>query len=442
MYNNQLIKQVEYYLGNNKKLLVAFSGGLDSTVLLYLLLQLYQKNSTLQIRAIHIHHGLSNFSDTWVNHCRWQCAIWNISLIIQKVHVDVHIDGVEAAARKMRYKVFKNTLQNDEILVLAQHLDDQCETFLLALKRGSGPAGLSGMSICTNFKKNLILRPLMNFSRFQLQNYAKSNNLSWIEDDSNKNLRFDRNFLRIKILPLLTQRWPYFSSSVFRSAFLCYKQEKLLDELLNKELNALLTEDKALIIKKLLTRSLEHCFALLRRWITLHNVCLPSLKQLHCLWNEVIFSRIDAKPQLKLKFYQIRRFHGLLYLLPLMENLRNIQINWSQDTRVILPDKLGHIISGKGDIHLRAPSDKQKVSIRFGGHGIIRIIGRVHSRSIKKLWKEFKIPPWERDRIPLIYYDEQLIAALNVFICEEGKILNNKNVLQLFWDKNSYVKNK
>lgn len=440
MESNQLAAQVAQKLGKHRQLLVAFSGGLDSTVLLHLLVQLRQQHPEFQIRAVHIHHGLSAFADIWADHCRRQCASWRVPLTVQRVQVDTRLGGIEAGARTARYAAFNKTLKANEILITAQHLDDQSETFLLALKRGSGPAGLSAMAACSRLVDHVLLRPLLGSSRLHIKAYAQQHRLSWIDDDSNQNLRFERNFLRLQVLPLLSLRWPHFTSAVARSADLCAEQEQLLDELLADQLHTLLTEDNSLVIEGLLRCSPACRFALLRRWIACHNVTLPSREQLQHLWNEVALSRVDAVPRLQLGTYQIRRFHGRLYLLPLMENLRNICLNWSRTAPLALPNGLGHLISGKGKVHLRFPQPAQQVSVRFSAQGRVRIVGRAHSRPIKKLWQELNIPPWLREFIPLIYYDDQLIAALGAFICEEGRVPEKEQPWRLHWNKNHNFK--
>lgn len=435
MNTDQLSVQVNRQLGAHRRLLVAFSGGLDSSVLLHLLVGLRRQLPDLQLRAVHVHHGLSAFADEWLAHCQQQCAAWQLPLVVRHVQVDGRQGGIEAAARVARYSAFAATLVADEALLTAQHLDDQCETLLLALKRGSGPAGLSAMAAQTSLGNNPLLRPLLGISRLQLEDYARQHQLAWIDDDSNQDPRFDRNFLRLQVLPLLNQRWPHFAAATVRSASLCAEQEQLLDELLSEQLHSLLDEDKALAIDGLLGCSPARRFALLRRWIALFGVTMPSREQLQRLWDEVALCRDDAEPQLQPGQYQIRRFRRRLYLLPLMANLREVCLNWPLSEPLALPDGLGKLVSGEGDICLRAPQPQQKVSIRFTAQGTIRILGRAHSRSVKKLWQELGVPPWQRERIPLIYYDDQLIAALGVFVCETGQAPEGEQPWQLHWHK-------
>ncbi|QDI20174.1 tRNA lysidine(34) synthetase TilS [Serratia marcescens] len=437
MNTDQLTTRVADQLGAQQRLLVAFSGGLDSSVLLHVLAALRRQRPVLQLRALHVHHGLSAFADHWVEHCRSRCADWQIPLTVTHVQVDARQGGIEAAARAARYAAFSAALTEGEALLTAQHLDDQSETFLLALKRGSGPAGLSAMAARAALGEHLLLRPLLGCSRQTLESYAQRHALTWIDDDSNQDTRFDRNFLRLQVLPQLNQRWPHFASAVARSAGLCAEQEQLLDELLAEPLQSLLAADRSLAIDGLTDCSPVRRFALLRRWISLFNVTMPAREQLQRLWEEVALSREDAEPQLQLGAYQIRRFRGRLHLLPPLAALRNVHLPWQPDQPLTLPDGLGQLIAGEGELVLRAPQPSQQVSVRFGGvQGAVRIVGRAHSRPIKKLWQELGIPPWQRERIPLIYYDEQLIAALGVFVCEAGQVPEGERPWRLRWEKN------
>ncbi|AHG19192.1 tRNA(Ile)-lysidine ligase [Chania multitudinisentens RB-25] len=433
MNTNQLLAQ----LGDKRQLLVAFSGGLDSSVLLHLLVQLRQLQPELILRAVHIHHGLSRFADEWVVHCQQQCEAWQVPLMVHYVQLDKRAGGLEAAARAARYAAFSDTLAVNETLLTAQHLDDQCETFLLALKRGSGPAGLSAMAAETQLGNHALLRPLLGHSRQQLEEYAHLHHLCWIEDDSNQDSRFDRNFLRLDVLPLLNERWPHFASATARSASLCAEQEQLLDELLAEQLTLLLNKEKSLAIAGLQACSPARRSALLRRWIALFGVAMPAREQLTRIWNEVANCREDAEPQLQLGNYQIRRFRQRLYLLPLMVDLHALQLPWAHQSELELPDGLGTLIAGEGDNLVRVPQAHERVSVRFAAKGRVRILGRTGSRHIKKLWQELGVPPWQRERIPLIYYDEQLIAALDVFVTEAGQVPVEERPWPLRWKKNN-----
>ncbi|MGV7959847.1 tRNA lysidine(34) synthetase TilS [Photorhabdus tasmaniensis] len=423
-------------LGEHKKILVGFSGGLDSSVLLHLLVNWRnQRNQRVQLRAMHIHHGLNPKADQWVEHCQQICDDWQVEFCFERVTIDAREKGIEAAARDARYQMFRHELQKDEILVTAQHLDDQAETFLLALKRGSGPAGLAAMPPVAVFADTLLFRPLLGHSRCELEIYASEHRLNWIEDDSNQDDRYDRNFLRLHVMPLLNQRWPHFPQSVARSASLCGEQEQLLDELLNESLKGLITQDGALGISPLEVCSEAKRNALLRRWFGYHDMKMPSREQLHRLWYEVALARTDAEPQLQFGQYNVRRYKQKLWLVPQLQSLRDTILAWDICNTLVLPDSLGELNISDCGIQVRAPANNEQVTIRFGVQGMMSIVGRQHSRNSKKLWQELGVAPWLRERIPLLYYNEQLIAALGIFITKESEAAKGQRTLTIDWNK-------
>ncbi|WP_127957334.1 tRNA lysidine(34) synthetase TilS [Serratia microhaemolytica] len=433
MRTDPFLIQLAEQLGEQRQLLVGFSGGLDSTVLLDALWRLRQQQPDIQLRAVHVHHGLSRFADQWVAHCQQQCDHWQIPLRVHYVQLDSTQAGIEAAARQARYRAFRQTLQVHEALLTAHHLDDQCETLLLALKRGSGPAGLGAMLAQGQSGQHRLLRPLLAISRQQLERYAQQHALRWIEDESNQDTRFDRNFLRRDVVPLLSQRWPHFAQAVARSASLCAEQEQLLDELLAEPLAELTDHNNAISIEGLSCCSAAKRAALLRRWIASSALPLPSRDGLHQLWQQVALSKPDAEPVLQLSGYQVRRFQQRLYLLPPMADLSQHCLLWHGETRLLLPDGLGSLQTGEGPCVLRAPHADEQVTVRFSAAGRVRVVGRAGSRPIKKLWQELAVAPWLRKRIPLIYYNQQLIAAVDHFITEAGQPQLGQPSLCLQW---------
>lgn len=417
-------------------LLVAFSGGLDSTVLLHQLVMLRDTQAAnFYIRAMHIHHGLSPFADEWAEHCRKICEQWNVSLDVQRVQLVDDGLGIEAHARAARYQALAETIRSEEVLLTAQHLDDQCETFLLALKRGSGPAGLAAMPQRLPFGSTELIRPLLGKTRKELEAWANEHQLTWIEDESNQDDSYDRNFLRLRVLPEIQQRWPHFPQSVARSAQLCGEQEQLLDELLAEQLNELVQGDGAIFIEPLLSVSAIRRAALLRRWFAMHKAPMPSRAALVRLWNEVATSREDANPRLKFGDYEVRRYQGALYWLPITNGLGDEIVPWSAPFGPLrLPDGLGTLHCGVDGLEVRAPLDNEPVTVRFKASGRFHIVGRERGRSLKKIWQEAGIPPWQRERTPLLYYGEQLIAALGIFVTRDG-IATEQSCWHVDWQK-------
>ncbi|HFT1962888.1 TPA: tRNA lysidine(34) synthetase TilS [Enterobacter ludwigii] len=403
-----------------RQLLVGFSGGLDSTVLLYRLKLWRDNEPDIQLRAMHIHHGLSPHADAWVAHCEAVCAAWAIPLTVERVHLHDEGLGIEAQARKARYAAFAAELQPDEALVTAQHLDDQCETLLLALKRGSGPAGLSAMPERADFAGSHLLRPLLGETRASLETWAREHGLSWIEDESNQDDRYDRNFLRLRVVPLLSERWPHFAEAAARSAMLCAEQESLLDELLSEVLAELITEQGSLTIAPLEAMSPARRAALLRRWLASHGAAMPSRAMLARLWDEVALAREDATPCVHLNGFDVRRYKGALWWVKSSPSLADRVLDWpSLAEPLLLPCDAGRV-SLVPTGHVRLPEPGEPVTVRFKAGGLLHIVGRNGGRKLKKIWQESNVPPWRRDTTPLLFYGETLIAAAGVFITQEG----------------------
>lgn len=417
---------------NFQSILVAFSGGLDSTVLLHQLVQWRAQHPEVALRAIHIHHGLSPHADSWVQHCESVCMQWQVPLVVERVHLEDDGLGIEAQARRARYQAFAQTLLPGEVLMTAQHLDDQCETFLLALKRGSGPAGLSAMGENSPFAGTQLIRPLLAQTREALEAWARQHELCWIEDESNQDDTYDRNFLRLRVTPLLQQRWPHFAQAVARSAALCAEQESLLDELLASDLADCITAHGTLLLVPLMMVSDVRRAALLRRWLAGLNAPMPSRDGLERIWQEVALAREDASPCFRLGEYEVRRYQSQLWWVKSVDGQSETIIPWLEwKTPLALPAGLGSVqLISAGE--LRMPQEDEAVSIRFKAPGLLHIVGRNGGRKLKKIWQEQGIPPWRRDTTPLLFYGETLIAAAGVFVTREGAAEDEEGV-SLVW---------
>ncbi|MEB0902747.1 tRNA lysidine(34) synthetase TilS [Citrobacter portucalensis] len=417
---------------NSQSILVAFSGGLDSTVLLHQLVQWRAQHPEVALRAIHIHHGLSPHADSWVQHCESVCMQWQVPLVVERVHLEDDGLGIEAQARRVRYQAFAQTLLPGEVLMTAQHLDDQCETFLLALKRGSGPAGLSAMGENSPFAGTQLIRPLLAQTREALEAWARQHELCWIEDESNQDDIYDRNFLRLRVTPLLQQRWPHFAQAVARSAALCAEQESLLDELLASDLADCITAHGTLLLVPLMMMSDVRRAALLRRWLAGLNAPMPSRDGLERIWQEVALAREDASPCFRLGEYEVRRYQSQLWWVKSVDGQSETVIPWLEwKTPLALPAGLGSVqLISAGE--LRMPQADEAVSIRFKAPGLLHIVGRNGGRKLKKIWQEQGIPPWRRDTTPMLFYGETLIAAAGVFVTREGAAEDEEGV-SLVW---------
>ncbi|KAB0670002.1 tRNA lysidine(34) synthetase TilS [Aeromonas veronii] len=403
-------------------LLVAFSGGLDSTLLLVLAAQ-YAREHSLSLRALHVHHGLSPHADEWVAHCDAVCQQLAVELLVERVTLARgNGESLEAQARTARYQRLTARMREGEWLLTAHHQDDQLETLLLALKRGAGLRGLAGILPSQPFAGGLLLRPLLDMSRAELAEAAASLPFGWVEDESNQDVSYDRNFLRQMLIPQLKARWPAMAQTAARSMALCAEQEALLDELAESDWQ-LAGEGEALHIGPLHALSPTRRNNLLRYWIRRQGGEMPSREQLARLWQEVALARGDANPRLNWGRQSCRRFQERLYLVnPDLQPCHQV-LPLTVGEPLSLPDGLGELVvrmAECGEDLLRAPRADEPLSVRFQvAPGIpLKPVGRSGSRRMKKLLQEYGVPSWQRGRIPILYYGEQVAAVVGRFVCD------------------------
>jgi len=423
-----LIIQLEDFLANhnlnNHQLVLGLSGGIDSVVLLHLLHQSSISNES--ITAVHVNHGLNNRAVAWQDFCKQLCDSYNIDCVIESVTLtEMHL-GIEGAARHARYQAFNKHLNERSVLLTAQHQDDQAETLLLALKRGSGVLGLAGMLPVTSLFNSQHARPLINISQLDINEYAKVEKLDWVEDDSNNDTRFDRNFLRHDILNSLNQRWPSFSANAAKTAMLCQQQMELADEIALLDFEQSLVEghhkNDMLSVALLASLSPSRVNNLLRYWLRINNVPLPSLKQLEQIKQQCIGGRTDKSPVIKLSNVEIRCYSKYLYIVSdsFINGPLSIVCDLKTRKNALLPNQLGHIdfYSKSPSIIVKAPEKHQIVTIEFGLVGSEKgwPITRSKRRPLKKLWQEFNIPPWLRNEIPYLCYDGVIVAAIGYWV--------------------------
>lgn len=290
-------------------LCVAYSGGIDSHVLLDLTVKTFRPQTNYQVTALHIHHGISQAADQWVKHCEQVCALLQVPLTVRWVNGKV-TDGrsPEEVAREARFAAFAEFLQEDKCLLLAHHEADQAETILLRLFRGSGPLGLRGIPETALLAKGKILRPLLTVSKEAITQYAHANYLQWVEDESNRDNRFDRNFLRQQILPLLTTRWPRVIRSINRTGALCFETALAMQTLAANDLQSLQgNKAEILSIAQLLKLEPLRRREVLRYWLQTLGCAFPSLDHMERIDREILKARPDARPRLKIGSYEIRR---------------------------------------------------------------------------------------------------------------------------------------
>ncbi|MEO7478194.1 MAG: tRNA lysidine(34) synthetase TilS, partial [Lysobacteraceae bacterium] len=273
---------------------VGFSGGLDSTVLLHVLAASTSARAQ-GLRAIHVHHGLHPDADAWAIHCEHICTELDVPLQILHVQVDHAAGrGPEAAARAARLQAFHATLRDGEVLALAHHRDDQSETILLRLMRGAGGDGLTAMRRRSRLGTLHLWRPLLELPRDALRDYAISHALRWIEDPSNSETHFDRNFIRHRVIPLLSERWPQASRNLARSAGLLAEQSQVLAAASDALLDSLLLSDNTLSLPGLLAQSRMQRARLLRAWLRRLDFPTPTAMILAAIERDLLPARDDG----------------------------------------------------------------------------------------------------------------------------------------------------
>jgi len=374
----------ENLLLENKNIVVALSGGMDSVVLLHYL----KTNFNLNLRAVHCNHHLSGYCDDWDKFCSDLCE----SLNVEYSSIDIFLENMtnlEEIARKKRYHSLSSVLKKDEILCTAHHMDDQSETILLQLLRGSGVAGLSSMPKERPLGKGLHFRPFLNLTKSQVIEYAAKHKLQWIEDDSNVNIDFRRNFLRLEIIPKLSSVYKSVASSLSRSARHQSKALKLIRDLALIDINEknLVDIHNCIDIKRLSEFDEYRIINIIRYHINSLNFLSPSEKVMEQI-TRLLVAKEDANPLTCWGSFEIRRYQDKLYFID--NNLDK------KDSTCPFYEKLKLL----PNFSIRYRADGQRV----------KLSSKSHSQSLKKVLQEAYIPPWERNKLRMYYVDDQLRA--------------------------------
>ncbi|MEW6991262.1 tRNA lysidine(34) synthetase TilS [Colwelliaceae bacterium 6441] len=450
-----ILKTLKKYLTkhSNTPLVIAYSGGVDSQVLLHAIAQLKQQNHLSQeILAIHVNHGLSPFAKQWQDFTKQQCKTLGINY--QTVNVEIEQKpriSLEAQARDKRYHALSELSPDNAILLTGHHQDDQVETFFLSLKRGSGLKGLSAMAVSSTFgdKSQQLTRPFLNTSRKDIVQYAQENNLEWIEDESNKNIVFDRNFLRKDILPKLNARWANFDQTVMRSIQHCQDAQTILDEVAEQDLAHCLIESSIVDITALMALSLARFNQVVRFFINQHHQLMPSQQQLLQLRQQLLSAGKDKNPAVKLGDIWFRRYQNKLYLTPDFKSVAQWEESFTlseEQKNIKLPDLLGELLINKADkslasqytILMSIPSHIDNIAIKFShDNPQCQPEYRQHSRSLKKVLQELNIPPWQRKRLPMLYVNNELAAVIGLFVCQPFLENVHQQKITIHWHKNS-----
>ncbi|HEU0189422.1 MAG TPA: tRNA lysidine(34) synthetase TilS [Gallionella sp.] len=457
--SERLAVQLAPLVPPHSSILIGLSGGVDSVVLLYLL-HLLAPRFSWQLSALHVHHGISPNADAWVDFCAKLCASRAIPLHIE--HVDIaplRAHGIEAAARKLRHAAFAG--QACDFVALAHHADDQAETLLLQLLRGAGVKGAAAMSATRTpspsmgegggegeRKSPVLLRPMLHCSRREILAYAEAHGLQWIEDESNADDSYPRNFLRHRLMPLLEEKFPAYRDTLARSAQHFAEANVLLDDLARLDAQNPLPlpsreragergegHDATLEVSRLQSLSQPRAKNLLRYFLHTCGAPMPQTVQLDNMLQQLCNAREDAAVCIAYSDWEVRRYQGGVYVLhALGEFDRNLILQWHGEAELDWPalnKRLRFIRSHGIGISLeklqRAPVT---LRLRSGGE-TLRPHQNAAMRTLKNLLQESRIPPWQRDRLPLLYCGEALVSVPGVAIAAEYQAAAKETGMQL-----------
>lgn len=430
----------EWQLPRSARIKVAFSGGLDSRALLDALVQL-RATHDIGLKAWHINHGLQPDAASWAEHCARVCQNYAVPFTLSIVEVPTAADeGVEAAARRARYAAFGEGVAPGEFLFLAHQRDDQAETVLLQLLRGTGLAGLAAMPERVQFGAGEMLRPLLRFSRESLFDYAKTRGLQWIEDPSNLDTRLRRNYLRREIMPRLREEWPGADALLARSARHAAEAGELLDVLAASDLSpSLHVDDRKLsvvsisVIERLPPARQRNA---LRYWLRRQGFLAPSALHLNTL---LVQMRSTARLQRFCVVWpgvEIWRYRDALVALKAVP-LPDASLDLAWDTRSALDVSgigrlRGERMRGAG-IATHRFDGRLRVRLRQGGEAL-RLPGRKHRHLLKKLLQDHGVPPWLRARLPVFYVGNELVAIADLWVAGDHAAKPDEEGFAPLWE--------
>ena len=422
------------------RLFIAYSGGLDSSVLLHAMARI-RFELDAEIHAIHADHGLQADSGLWSEHCEQQCAALDIQL--HKIHLQLQVpagESLEAVAREARYQAFGKIVGPGDALLTAHHADDQVETVLLQLLRGAGVAGLAGMPGVKSWRQGWLLRPLLPFSRQQLEQYAEEHSLRWMEDSSNLDVRFSRNLLRQRVIPELKARWPGLLKTIGRSAGHCANAAKLVDELAGMDLGACAGANPwRLSVAGLGQLSRIRQENLLRHWIRRQGLGAPNAHKIRRILSEVLTADESSHPLVKWQGAELRRYAGELYLMPPLPVAEaGWQVCWDGSAPLELPAGLGELRVDRQCLGIPESAWREsRVQVGFRHSGFkCTPAGRTGSRSFKRLCQDLNIPAWLRPMVPLLLLDGEPAAVADYCVC---KPLSAEKLKAISWQRVAWL---
>ena len=431
----------ELRIPSGAHLMVAYSGGVDSRALLHALAAL-RANYRFSLGAIHIDHDLQSASADWGKHCAHICAALDVPYIVERIQVaGVEAEGLEAAARRARYAALAKALVPGGFLLTAHHGDDQAETVLLQLLRGTGVAGLAAMPAQAAFGAGRMVRPLLGFSRAALLAYANAQQLEWVEDPSNCDLHQRRNFLRAEIFPRLAQYWPTPAVMLARTASHAAEAMGLLDEVAEADLavcrHSMAHSPHTLSISALARLSAPRQRNLLRYWLRQQGFLAPGARQMEELLVQVRSAPRSRHACVRWPGAEAWRYRDLLATMPSQHSPDpDMDVAWDPRVPLTLPG-IGRLRAvparGKGLSCARVNGKPLHVRMRSGGERLV-LPGRGHHHALKKLLQSESVPPWLRARLPLIYVDQELAAVADRWVCAPYVAPADEAGLEIVWE--------
>jgi len=417
----QRLSALEHSAAAPARYVVAFSGGLDSSVLAHALAS-PGFGARVPVVAVHIDHGLHDDSAKWAAHCEAFARALGIEYRCRRVAVQLESgQGPEAAAREARYAALFAELDDDDWLLSAHHREDQAETLLLNLVRGSGPAGIAGIGAIRRFGPGWLARPLLGIDRSALLDYAGRHGIDWVEDPSNRDRRFDRNFLRHDILPRLRTRWPDIAARLYRSASHASEAAALLSDLADIDIAALGGDPARLDAAGLLAMPVSRQRNVIRQALRRNGLSTPTAVQMDSVLEDLLKAREDAQPLVSWPGATVRRYRGQVYLLPELPEMPPGDRALTGG-RIALGPGLGTLELEKGAARgLSAATVAAGLQLRFRAGGeTFRPDGDAHTRKLKKLLQDAGVVPWMRDRLPLLVADERVVAVGDLWLAADA----------------------
>lgn len=405
------------HIGPERPLYVAYSGGMDSHVLLHALVQL----RAWRVGALHVDHGLQPASGEWARHCASVCAVLGVPYYGEQVVVTgIAERGPEDAARQARYGALARRLPAQAVLLTGHHEDDQAETVLLQLLRGAGPAGLAAMPPITPFAQGHLARPLLDFGRRTLADYAAAEGLRWIDDTSNRDTGFARNYLRHRLWPVMLARWPQAAGRIASTARHQAEAARLLEDLADIDAAGVGDAQGALHVPRLLLLAPERQVNLVRHWARVRGMAPPPERVLRQILQRVRQSPATRHAVVRWRDTEVCRYRERLVI---RRAHAPPPVGWEEAWNMAEPIEIagsGWYLRalptvGTGLARARVAGHTVQVRLRRGGE---RCRVRGHTHKVKKLLQEAGIPPWERARLPLVYVDGELAAVGDRWICE------------------------